>query len=146
MDKIINLKYAKRGSGATTMDGAVRAKIVGNIETKVSRPGGSEVPNRSHKTGAAPQIIIETENFADVILAMAGTLDSQTLVLGYADGIANGRKLTCKFCTATQVGDSEFPPKEGGGDVPRYQITFDLHQGTNVTTLALAIVDAADSA
>ena len=35
MDKIINLKYAKRGSGATTMDGAVRAKIVGNIETKV---------------------------------------------------------------------------------------------------------------
>lgn len=145
MDKILHLRYAKRGTGTTTMDGAVRARISGNIESRKSRAGAREVPDRQYKVGAVPQVAIETENFTDVISAIAGDMDEQTLVLGYADGTVNGRKLIIKFATATNVGDSEFPPKEDGGTVPRYQITFDVHQGTGVTTLAEAFVDVSDA-
>lgn len=143
---VLHLRYAKRGDGTTVMDGATRARLIGNLDSKRSQAGGVELPSGDYKVGGAPQAVIESENFADVLAAMHGTLDAQVLVLGYADGTASGRKLTAKFATATQVGDSEFPPMEGGqGSVPRYQITLDLHAGDGVTTLAHALVDAADS-
>ena len=144
MDKILHLNYAKRGTGTTVMDGATRARLMNNINTKMSRPGGAEVAARSYKTGAAPQVVIETENFEDVVAAITNLMDNQTIVLGYADGTALGRKLTVKFATGTAVGDSELPPAEGEGNVPRYQITLDVHQGTAVTTLAQALVDVAE--
>lgn len=143
MNRILYTKSVKRGTGTTVMDGATRVRILGNLDVKTSQDGGLEVLAGSYKTGAAPQLVIETENFQDVLDAITGQMDNQVIVAAYADGTANGRALTVKYCTATAVGDSEFPPAEGSGSVPRYQITFDVHQGAGVTTLAQAFADAA---
>lgn len=142
-NEIITLRRAARGSGTTPMPGAVRARIVPNAESRRSQAGGRDMLTGAWKLGAAPQVVIEFEGLADVLAAVKGQLEAQTLVLGYT-GAAGNRKLTIKYATAVQVGESEFPPAEGGGDVARHQVTFAVHGGTGVDTLAEAFVEAAD--
>ena len=143
-NEIINLRRAGRGTdGTTSMPGAARARLLGNLSKKTSQAGGGDMPAGAWKTGGAPQVVIEFEGLADAIAAIKGTLDNQTLVLGFV-GSSGNRKYTIKWCTATAVGESQFPPAEDDGSAVRHQVTFDVHQGTGVTTLAQAMVEAAD--
>ena len=145
--QVIKIRGALRGaSGATAMLGAKRARFIANTRTAVSQAGGAELPSDVYKQGAAPQVIIETENVAEALAVANAAMVEETLILQYATPAGN-RKTTFLRVKAIDGGPSEFPPAESrGANVPLHQITFAVIDGsTGDTTLATAIVDATDT-
>ncbi len=143
MYEIINLRGATKGSGAALV-GARRARLVANPDLKRASAGGGGLSGGAWKTGLAPQVIVEVEGLDEVVNAIRGDLSDLTVTLYYS-GPLGPRKRVLRYCTATAVGESRFPPAEGSGTTPLSQITFDVHAGDGVETPAEAIVDASDS-
>lgn len=140
MYEIINLRGATKASGVALI-GARRARIVANPDVKRASAGGGGLAAGAWKTGLAAQVIVEVEGIDEVVNAIRGDLVAITLTLHYV-GPAGPRQRVCKYCTATAVGESRFPPAEGSGHTPLSQITFDLHAGSGVETPAEALVDS----
>ena len=143
MYEIINLRGATKGSGVALV-GARRARIVANPDIKRASAGGGGLPCGAWKTGVAAQVIVEVEGIDEVVNAIRGELTAITLTLHYV-GPDGPRRRTCKYATATAVGESRFPPAEGRGATPLSQITFDLHAGSGIETPAEALDDASYS-
>jgi len=149
---VIHVRYVGRGpAGETMMEGATRVRVPFNLNAKRQRAGGDELPQNVHVTGGAPQVIVETENFGDIVTLFGVLNTEEVLVIGYktagAGMGAGNRTLTIKQAKVTAIGESEFPPAEDGPQVPRYQVTFDVVKGEEdtVLTLATAIVDDAEA-
>lgn len=144
--KIINLRGAGKGTdGATVLAGARRFTLIGNVDSKIEIGGAGEMPTGAHKTGAAPQIVTEHEGLLEPLNAIKGLLANQTLKLHYRASTGN-RVSTVTKVSATAIGEYEFPPAEGQGNVPRCTITWDIHcDGVDVDTLAEALTDAVDA-
>lgn len=145
MNRAYAIKKAYRGDGTTAMDSVTRASDDMRADYRRASGGNREGPTGVFRTGAAPQVMIETEDFADVHLGITGQLREQVLVVDYDDASANGRKRTYKYGEFVGAGNSSFPAAEGQAGAPRYELRFELHQGSGVTTLAQAVVDAAIS-
>lgn len=140
---ILNARYAKRGATGTTDIALVtRFQVRPNAAVKRSR-GGTLLGKQSFIVGAAAQIVVETESFAECV-SHVGQSAVELLVLGFKDG-AGHQKLSVHV-SAAGFQDSEFPPPEGQGDVPRYQLTFDVvsDPADPNETLAQALAISAD--
>lgn len=144
MSEIINLRGAAKGTGSTLLLGARRARLIGGPAIKRAQATGGGIPAGAWKTGVASQVIIEVEGLAEPLNAIKGLLASQVLVLHYVAASGN-RKMTVQAATATAVGESRFPPREGSANTQLSQITFDVHGDGVIEDPTDAIVDTTDS-
>lgn len=116
-----------------------------------AQSGADLMPRFVTTTGAmaAIAITVETESLAAVLtcLGLLGTAASQeTLIINYYDS-SGARKVTCKYAKCIGVGPSTLPPaEENSRDAPRWQISFELEQGSGVTKVTEAIVEASGHA
>lgn len=137
-ETVYECNYVKRGDGTTLMSGAVYCRLPYNPIMRQTPVGYNGVPVAARQIGASPSIVIYTADLADVVAAIVGTYANQVLVIGYNNGTADVKQ-TIKFCTLTDVAEAPIPPIEGGGESPLFQLTFEVHKGTGVTSLATAI-------
>lgn len=140
--EILNLRGAAKGTGATALAGARRARFVSAADIKRAGVGAQGLPAGAWKTGAAAQLVVEVEGLAEVVAALRGELTNQTIVLFYRTAGGNYQR-TVRYCTAVGVSESRFPPAEGSGRTPLSEITFALHAGVGIETWAQAIVTTA---
>lgn len=146
-EAIINLRYANQGTGGTIeIKGATRARIAINHIKKTMRPGPAVVPAKVIVAAASPQVFIETESREEEAAAMVPPSTVHTLVLGYTDSAGN-RKRTIKYAQLTGIRESQFPPLESGGTVPRFELIYDVvgNFQADADTLAEIFTDATDA-
>ena len=133
--------------GSTGIAGATRARVGADFtEPKRQRGGADLMPQKVICNGVNRiRIQVETEAWSEVIRLMpqVGATGTQwILAVNYYDMAATARKTLYQFARLVSFGDSEFPPAEQGGQAPRYQLEFELEQGSGVTDVTTAIVDS----
>lgn len=140
LDPTINLTTAYRGAaGSTLIEGAVRGRLQPNMEKKVSRAAGSELPDRVWMVGAEPRVIIETEDSDEWLEGLTGESSVEILELQYKAG-SGTKTLTVGGAEQVEVSDLPIEPREGGGNVSRTAITFAVVVNGSDDTLAELLV------
>ncbi len=136
LDPTINLISAYRGAaGDVAIAGAVRARLQPNMEKKVSRAGGSELPDRVWMVGAAPKIFVETEDSDEWLAGLTGESTLEKLILNYKSGLGN-KALTVFGAELVDVGELPIEPRAGSGKVSRFGLTFAVVVNDTYLTLA----------
>ena len=136
LDPTINLISAARGAaGTTTIEGAVRARLRPTLEKKVSRAGGSELPDRVWMTGAGVLVEIETEDSDEWLEGLTGASSVEILTLVYQAG-SGSKTLTVGGAELVDVGELPMDPREEGANVTRHGLTFRVVQNGADDTLA----------